>query len=78
MSRNESTSRNESKFGKKKSGNKFSREKTYVTSTEDILLANHNQDLYREERTKERHARRVEAGLEENTTLDGGENNKNK
>ena len=60
MSRN-----NESKFGKKKSGNKFNREKTYVDSEADILLADKNQELYKEERTVERHHRRVKAGLEE-------------
>jgi hypothetical protein len=60
MSRN-----NESKFGKKKSGNKFNREKTYVDSEADILLADKNQELYKEERTVERHQRRVKAGLEE-------------
>ena len=57
--------RNESKFGKKKSGNKFSREKTYVDSEADILLADKNQEIYKEERTVERHHRRVKAGLEE-------------
>ena len=60
MSRN-----NESKFGKKKSGNKFNREKTYVDSEADILLADKNQQIYKEERTVERHHRRVKAGLEE-------------
>ena len=60
MSRN-----NESKFGKKKSGNKFNREKTYVDSEADILLADKNQEVYKEERTIERHHRRVKAGLEE-------------
>ena len=58
-------SRNESKFGKKKSGNKFNREKTYVDSEADILLADKNQEIYKEERTIERHHRRVKAGLEE-------------
>ena len=58
-------SRNESKFGKKKSGNKFNREKTYVDSEADILLADKNQEIYKEERTIERHYRRVKAGLEE-------------
>ena len=58
-------SSNESKFGKKKSGNKFNREKTYVDSEADILLANKNQEIYKEERTIERHHRRVKAGLEE-------------
>jgi hypothetical protein len=58
-------SRNEPKFGKKKSGNKFNREKTYVDSEADILLADKNQEIYREERTIERHQRRVKAGLEE-------------
>ena len=56
-------SNNESKFGKKKSGNKFSREKTYASSEADILLANKKQDNYKEERTIERHERRVKAGL---------------
>jgi hypothetical protein len=55
----------ESKFGKKKSGNKFNREKTYVDSEADILLADKNQEIYKEERTIERHYRRVKAGLEE-------------
>ena len=55
----------ESKFGKKKSGNKFNREKTFVNSEADILLADKNQEVYKEERTIERHHRRVKAGLEE-------------
>ena len=59
------SSNKESKFGKKKSGNKFSREKTYVDSEADILLADKNQEVYKEERTVERHHRRVKAGLEE-------------
>jgi hypothetical protein len=59
------SSNKESKFGKKKSGNKFSREKTYVDSEADILLADKNQEIYKEERTVERHHRRVKAGLEE-------------
>ena len=59
------SSNKESKFGKKKSGNKFSREKTYVDSEADILLADKNQEMYKEERTIERHHRRVKAGLEE-------------
>ena len=58
-------SSNESKFGKKKSGNKFNREKTFVNSEADILLADKNQEVYKEERTIERHHRRVKAGLEE-------------
>lgn len=58
-------SNNESKFGKKKSGNKFSREKTYASSEADILLANKKQDNYKEERTIERHERRVKAGLDD-------------
>jgi hypothetical protein len=33
-------SRNESKFGKKKSGNKFNREKTYADSEADICITN--------------------------------------
>ena len=59
------SSNNESKFGKKKSGNKFNREKTFVNSEADILLADKNQEVYKEERTIERHHRRVKAGLEE-------------
>ena len=58
-------SHNESKFGKKKSGNKFSREKTYASSEADILLANKKQDNYKEERSIERHERRVKAGFED-------------
>jgi hypothetical protein len=57
-------SNKESKFGKKKSGNKFNREKTYADSEADILLADKNQEIYKEERTIERHHRRVKAGLE--------------
>ena len=60
-------SHNESKFGKKKSGNKFSREKKYASSEEDILLAQHNSDLYNEVRSQERHHRRTLAGLEDVT-----------
>ena len=59
------SSNKESKFGKKKSGNKFNREKTFVNSEADILLADKNQEVYKEERTIERHHRRVKAGLEE-------------
>jgi hypothetical protein len=55
----------ESKFGKKKSGNKFNREKTFVSSEQDIIRANENQENYKKERTIERHERRVAAGLEE-------------
>jgi hypothetical protein len=62
------SSNKESKFGKKKSGNKFNREKTFVNSEADILLADKNQEIYKEERTVERHHRRVKAGLEEDDT----------
>ena len=55
----------EAKFGKKKSGIKFSREKKFASSEEDILLTNHKQEQYKEARSKERHERRVKAGLEE-------------
>ncbi len=58
---------NESKFGKKKSGNRFSREKTYATEEADILLADKKQNQYKEERQVERHQRRVVAGLEKET-----------
>jgi hypothetical protein len=61
---------NESKFGKKKSGNRFSREKTYATEEADILLADKKQNQYKEERQVERHQRRVVAGLEKDTILD--------
>jgi hypothetical protein len=57
--------RKEPKFGKKKSGVKFNREKTFASSEEDILLADHNQEKYKEVRSKERHERRVKAGLED-------------
>jgi hypothetical protein len=53
------------KFGKKKSGNKFNREKTFVSSEEEIVRANENQELYKKERSVERHERRVAAGLED-------------
>ncbi len=56
---------NESKFWKKKSGNKFTREKTYASSEADILLANKKQETYNEERSQERHERRVKAGLKD-------------
>jgi hypothetical protein len=55
---------NKSKFGKKKSGNKFNREKTFVSSEEDILRANKKQENYKKERSVERHERIVAAGLE--------------
>ena len=55
----------DNKFGKKKSGNKFNREKTFASSEADILLADNRQNIYKEERNIERHQRRVEAGLEE-------------
>ncbi len=56
---------NESKFGKKKSGNKFNREKKYASSEADILLANQKLETYNKERSQERHERRVKAGLED-------------
>lgn len=52
------------KFGKKKSGNKFDRNKVYASSEADIALANQSQEIYKEIRGKERHDRRVHAGLE--------------
>ena len=63
----------DSKFGKKKSGNKFNREKTFASSEADILLADEKQKTYKEERTVERHQRRVDAGLEVDTTQDVNE-----
>jgi len=56
------------KFGKKKSGVKFDRNKVYASSEADILLADLNQQEYKENRGKERHERRVQAGLEEDVT----------
>ena len=53
------------KFGKKKSGVKFDRNKVYASSEVDILLADQAQQEYKEIRGKERHSRRVQAGLEE-------------
>jgi len=53
------------KYGKKKTSNKFNRDKSYASSEADILLADQKQDLYNENRGKERHQRRVCAGLEE-------------
>jgi hypothetical protein len=54
----------DNKFGKKKSGNKFNREKTSASSEADILRADKKQEHYKEERLNERHQRRVIAGLE--------------
>ena len=54
----------DNKFGKKKSGNKFNREKTFASSEADILRADKKQEQYNEERQNERHQRRVIAGLE--------------
>lgn len=62
--KNENDNTKGGKFGKKKSGNKFSREKTFASSEADILLANKKQTMYKEERSVERHQRRVVAGLE--------------
>ena len=53
------------KFGKKKSGVKFDRNKVHAASEADILLADMAQQDYKENRGKERHGRRVQAGLEE-------------
>jgi hypothetical protein len=53
------------KFGKKKSGVKFDRNKVYAASEADILLADQVQQEYKVNRGKERHDRRVQAGLEE-------------
>ena len=65
MSFNEDKNDKGGKFGKKKSGNKFSREKTFASSEADILLANKKQTMYKEERSVERHERRVIAGLKD-------------
>ena len=53
------------KFGKKKSGVKFDRNKVYAASEADIIMADQNQQDYKATRGKERHDRRVQAGLEE-------------
>ena len=58
------------KFGKKKSGVKFDRNKVYASSETDILLADLKQQDYKENRGKERHERRVQAGLEEDDKKD--------
>lgn len=58
------------KFGKKKSGVKFDRNKVYASSEVDILLADQAQKEYNEHRGKERHERRVQAGLEEDDKKD--------
>jgi len=58
------------KFGKKKSGVKFDRNKVYASSEADILLADQNQQEYKANRGKERHDRRVQAGLEEDLKKD--------
>ena len=58
------------KFGKKKSGNKFDRNKVYASSEADILLADQTQQDYKENRSIERHDRRVHAGLEEDLKKD--------
>lgn len=58
------------KFGKKKSGVKFDRNKVYASSEADILLADLKQQDYKENRGKERHERRVHAGLEEDVKKD--------
>jgi hypothetical protein len=61
----------ESKYGKKKSGNKFNREKTFVSSEEDIIRANKKEENYKKERSVERHERRVAAGLEDDSDIKG-------
>lgn len=58
------------KFGKKKSGHKFDRNKTYASSEADIVLADQKQEIYKEVRGKERHERRVKAGLEDDVNED--------
>ena len=60
----------DNKFGKKKSGNKFNREKTFVSSEADILRADKKQEQYNEERQNERHQRRVIAGLDKDKEKD--------
>jgi hypothetical protein len=59
----------EPKYGKKKSGNKFNREKTFVSSEEDIIRANKKEENYKKERSVERHERRVAAGLEDDSDI---------
>ena len=69
----------DNKFGKKKSGNKFNREKTFASEEADILRADKKQEQYKEERLNERHQRRVIAGLEkENDNHITSETNVNK
>ena len=58
------------KFGKKKSGVKFDRNKVYASSEVDILLADQAQQEYKDNRSIDRHSRRVQAGLEEDVTKD--------
>ena len=65
------------KFGKKKSGNKFSREKTFASEEADILKADQKQAKYKEERSVERHERRVMAGLEVDIKNDTKNDTKN-
>ena len=58
------------KFGKKKSGIKFDRNKTYASSEADIVIADQKQEIYKEIRGNERHERRVKAGLEDDVKKD--------
>jgi len=52
------------KFGKKKSGNKFSREKTLAYSEIDIIKADNKEQNYKEQRSIERNDRKaLAAGL---------------
>ena len=52
------------KFGKKKSGNKFSREKTHAYSEIDIIKADNKEQKYKEQRNIERNDRKaLAAGL---------------
>jgi hypothetical protein len=54
------------KFGKKKSGNKFSREKTLAYSEIDIIKADNKEQNYKEQRSIERNDRKaLAAGLNE-------------
>lgn len=58
------------KFGKKKSGVNFDRNKVHASSEADILLADQAQQIYKENRGNERHGRRVQAGLEKDVKVE--------
>jgi hypothetical protein len=54
----------DNKYGKKKMFKNFNREKNYIYCEEDIIVADKNQNLYKEGRNNERNLRKTTTELD--------------